>query len=124
MNRFSFKLLAAMASALTLAACNDPSPQADSRPPATTPVPQVSAVQSAKGGPQTKLSADMELSDKVKQAVQEPGRNRVEVAADDGVVTLYGTVQQRSDRDLIALAAMDVEGVRSVINNLVAMSDS
>jgi hypothetical protein len=123
--RFSFSLLAAAACAAALAACNDPSPQADSRAPATSaPVPPVSSNAPAKGSAQTQLAADMELSGKVKDALQEPGRGRVEVAAHDGVITLYGTVDSAADKDRLALAAMDVEGVRSVVNNLVALRSS
>jgi osmotically-inducible protein OsmY len=48
----------------------------------------------------------------------------VEVAASDGVVTLYGTVEKPADKDRIALAVMEVEGVRSVVNNLVVMRES
>ena len=66
----------------------------------------------------------MELSGKVKEALQDPGRGRVEVSASDGVVTLYGTVERPADKDRVALAAMEVEGVRSVVNNLVVMRDS
>jgi hypothetical protein len=113
------------AAALVLSACNDPSPQADGSTPATAPVPQRSAEAAPnKGGSaQVQLAADMELSGKVKDALQEPGR-RVEVAASDGVVTLYGTVDRPTDKDRIALAALEVEGVRSVVNNLVVMQGS
>jgi hypothetical protein len=123
-NRFSFSHLAAAAAIAGLAACNDPSPQADRVASTGAPIPPVSSKAETKGSPKTKLAADMELSDKVKHAVQDPGRSYVEVAADDGVVTLYGTVEQPADKDRIALAAMEVEGVRSVVNNLVAMRGS
>jgi osmotically-inducible protein OsmY len=135
--RFSFSLLAAAAALAGLAACNDPSPQADSAKPAVTapvasrgaesPTPSKSVEKSAApqaSSAQTQLAADMELSGKVKEALQDPGRGRVEVSASDGVVTLYGTVERPADKDRVALAAMEVEGVRSVVNNLVVMRDS
>jgi hypothetical protein len=124
--RFSFSLLAAALAVAGLAACNDSSPQADgsSAPPPAPPVASSGAGTPARGSPQTKLAADMELSGKVKELVQEPGRGRVEVAASDGVVTLYGTVEKPADKDRIALAVMEVEGVRSVVNNLVVMRES
>jgi hypothetical protein len=128
--RFSFGLLAASLAVAGLSACNDPSPPADSGKPQASATPAApppatsSAETPSKGMPQTKLAADMELSGKVKDALQEPGRGRVEVAASDGVVTLYGTVEQPADKDRIALTAMEVEGVRSVINNLVVMRES
>ena len=126
MKRFSFSLLAAGLAVAGLAACSDQSPQADSSSasPATPPVASSSTETPAKGSPQTKLAADMELSGKVKELLQEPGRGRVEVAASDGVVTLYGTVEKPADKDRIALAVMEVEGVRSVVNNLVVMRES
>ena len=124
--RFSFSLLAASLAVAGLAACNDQSPQADSSsvPPAAPPAASSGTEPPARGSPQTKLAADMELSGKVKELLQEPGRGRVEVAASDGVVTLYGTVEKPADKDRIALAVMEVEGVRSVVNNLVVMRES
>jgi hypothetical protein len=124
--RFSFSLLAASLAVAGIAACNDQSPQADSSsvPPAAPPAASSRAEPAAKGSPQTKLAADMELSGKVKELLQEPGRGRVEVAASDGVVTLYGTVEKPADKDRIALSVMEVEGVRSVVNNLVVMRES
>lgn len=139
MKRFSFSLLAASLAVGALSACNDPSPQADGSKPqpsarpaappaASTPTAPPKTTSSAdvpsKGMPQTKLAADMELSGKVKNALREPGGGRVEVAASDGVVTLYGTVEKPADKDRIALTAMEVEGVRSVVNNLVVMRES
>ena len=50
--------------------------------------------------------------------------SRGDAAANDGVVTIYGTVEGPSDKQRIALAAMGVEGVRSVVNNLVVLSGS
>jgi len=50
--------------------------------------------------------------------------SRGDAAANDGVVTIYGTAEGPSDKQRIALAAMGVEGVRSVVNNLVVLSGS
>lgn len=72
-------------------------------------------------------AADAVLSDKVKQAlVSAPGLNAqsIDVAAANGVVTLYGSVEAKSDGERIALLAMSVDGVRSVVNNLVAVRGS
>jgi hypothetical protein len=108
------------AAVVVLSACNEPTFQADGSPPTAAPAAQAA---SKGGSAQVQLAADMELSGKVKEALQEPGR-RVEVAASEGVVTLYGTVEKPTDKDRIALAALEVEGVRSVVNNLVVMQGS
>ena len=42
----------------------------------------------------------------------------VEVSVDDGVVTLSGHAASSAQRNAIAAAANDVEGVRRVINNI------
>ena len=78
-------------------------------------------VQAPRTSAQLQLAADMELSGKVKELLQEPARSHVEVAAADGVVTLYGTVDVPAEKERIALLALGVEGVRSVVNNLVAI---
>jgi osmotically-inducible protein OsmY len=129
-----FLLLAA--ASLALAACNEPSEplsQAPGSPPASPRVTgapgsdaAVPAPQSpvAKSSPQQRLEADMELSSKVKDVLQTSGSSRIEVAANDGVVTLYGTVDTPADKDRIAVAALEVDGVRSVVNNLVVMRTS
>ena len=108
-------IAAAAVLAFGLSSCNEPS---SIEPVAAAPSPAAGA---AKSGPQTQLAADMDLSTKVKDALQQ---NRVEVAASDGVVTLYGTVENPGDKDRLALTAMNVEGVRSVVNNLVVMRSS
>lgn len=116
---------AMLALAFGLTACNEPAPAGDraSASPSAPPAPP-RASEAAKTSPQAQLSADLELSSKVKAAVEEPARSHIEVAANEGVVTLYGTVDRPSDKQRIALAALGVEGVRSVVNNLVVLSGS
>ncbi len=127
-------IAAAAVLALGLAACNEPptteqpkSAAADP-PPAATPAPPASPPPQAEirreTSPQAQLDADMQLSGKVKAAVEEPARGHIEVAAIDGVVTLYGTVDAPKEKDRIARIAMGVEGVRSVVNNLVVLQGS
>ena len=128
----NLSIAALAALACGVAACNEPSPgnpvnpgkQSSSGAPASQPGPQVTQSAKAPGSPQARLEADMELSSKVKAVVQEPAKGHVEVAANDGVVTLYGTVEVPADKERIALAALGVEGVRSVVNNLVVMRGS
>jgi osmotically-inducible protein OsmY len=72
----------------------------------------------------------MELSSKVKQALRTPevgaapSSGYLEVAAADGVVTLNGTVEVPAEKERAALTALQVEGVRSVVNNLVVVRGS
>ena len=127
MNRtLSFAALAALA--CTLASCDEPAPgeQMSRAAPASQPAPAPApkAANALEPSPQAQLEADMDLSSKVKAAMQEPASSHIEVAANDGVVTLYGTVDAPADRQRIALAAMSVEGVRSVVNNLVVLRGS
>jgi len=121
MNRIA---AAAAISSTILAACGNDIPPINT--PAMAPVPPAppSAAAAPRISPQAQLAADMELSGKVKEVLQAPERSHVEVAASDGVVTLYGTVDAPADKDRIAQLAMNVEGVRSVVNNLVAVRGS
>ena len=145
--RTSIVMALAALVAVQLAACNrGPSDQAaskpDTSPMASTPAPPKavgadepkrkaeepfkSAV-TGKPAPGSPQAADAELSKKVKTALTTatditPGG--LEVASADGVVTLYGTVDAPVEKDRAAMHAMDVEGVRSVVNNLVVVKGS
>ena len=117
--------------AISLAACDNPSvpkPDMSRAAPASAPAAPAASPPAAAvvpvASPQQQLYADMALSSKVKDVLQEPERSHVEVAAADGVVTLYGTVDGPSDKQRVALMAMNVDGVRSVINNLVVVRGS
>ena len=138
--------LAALA-ALPLAACNrgpsdraankpNTSPMADSTKPAAAGAeaprpksaeePFKSAV-TGKPAPGSPQAADAELSKKVKSALTtatDVTMGGLEVASADGVVTLYGTVDAPVEKDRAAMLAMEVDGVRSVVNNLVVVKGS
>jgi BON domain-containing protein len=135
------KTLALLAAAmLALAGCHrtpadKPAKTADAgKPPkaaSAEPVPpKVEPFKSAvtgKPAPGTPQAADAELSGKVKNLlVHAPEINTagLEVASTDGVVTLYGTVEAPVEKDRAAMLAMEVEGVRSVVNNLVVVKGS
>lgn len=78
----------------------------------------------APGSPQ---AVDAELSSKVKQALTQAtdiSTAGLEVASSNGVVTLYGTVDASIEKDRAAMLVMEVEGVRSVVNNLVVVKGS
>lgn len=128
-----------IALALGLAACDRPSRTADQSDPARESValrPSNEAATpraepSAPNPPQPAQSAeakaespavDAALSEKVRQAlVNEHGVNArdLQVIAQNGVVTLSGKVEEKSDQERMMLVAMSVDGVRSVVSNLV-----
>ena len=125
----NLKLRAAalLALSLGLASCDVTPPDqksagAASATPPAPPAQQAEAV--GKTPPEPRIDADKALSSKVKAAVEKRASSHIEVAASDGVVTLYGTVDAPADKQSIAVAAMGVEGVRSVVNNLVVLSGS
>jgi hypothetical protein len=132
MNKY-FSSIAILALAASLAACGD-GPTPNDRRAGNIPIPSVTAgsaarVPAAQPPAVAQLAADMELSSKVKQALRgpaagEPPGGYVEVAASDGVVTLNGTVQVPAEKERAALVALEVEGVRSVVNNLVVVRGS
>lgn len=92
-------------------------PVASTRPPAQTPPP----------GPMSKLAVDNELSGKVKRTLSttpEVNAAGVEVSSSDGVVTLFGIVERPHESEKLAGLAANVDGVRSVVNNLVVVRGS
>lgn len=77
--------------------------------------------------PGAALSADAELGDKVKRVLTSTPEievGAIDVAAAGGVVTLNGTVEFPTEKDRAALLALGVDGVRSVVNNLVVIRGS
>lgn len=79
------------------------------------------------GAPGAAQAADKDLSNKVRNLLTTSNGVEIggaEVAAADGVVTLYGTVQMPAEKDRAALIALGVDGVRSVVNNLVVIRGS
>ena len=140
------KLLALLiAAALALAACDkrpaapktaaSPAPSvADaSRPPqaaapgASKPAEPFKSAVTGKPEPGSAQAQDAQLSAKVKDALthtSEINTGGLEVASADGVVTLYGTVDAPVEKDRAAMLAMEIDGVRSVVNNLVVVKGS
>ncbi len=122
--------------ALGLTACDRSTTTADRSSPADTGVartaPSIAAPKSANAEKAVEASpyaaaksdapADAALSEKVREAlVTERGINArdLDVKAQNGVVTLFGKVEEKSDRERMMLVAMSVDGVRSVVSNLV-----
>ena len=124
---------------LGLAACDRPSTTADKSDPvrdsvavrpaneATSQRTEPSAANPPQSAPSPEAKAespavDAALGEKVRQAlVNEHGvtARDLQVIAQNGVVTLSGKVDEKSDRERMMLVAMSVDGVRSVVSNLV-----
>jgi len=124
--------------ALGLAACDRPARTVDKtdpardrvalRPAETTPRPDKAApqpappVQSTTDAKSDTPATDSALTEKVRQAlINEHGLNTrdLQVATRNGVVTLSGKVDEKSDQERMMLVAMSIDGVRSVVSNLV-----
>jgi len=129
-------LLAATAAiiAASLAACDSQGPveQAAAKRDAAAPAPpakteDIRSPAAPAAAPGAALSADAELGDKVKRVListPEIEVGAIDVAAAGGVVTLNGTVEFPAEKDRAALLALGVDGVRSVVNNLVVIRGS
>jgi hyperosmotically inducible protein len=127
-------IVAGALAALALPACN-PKPAEKTSGQATAPVaeaPKESKAQFQSSvvpqpAPGSAQAADAALSAKVKSALAQASdisAGGLEVASANGVVTLYGTVDAPVDKDRAAMLAMEIDGVRSVVNNLVVVKGS
>jgi hyperosmotically inducible protein len=70
---------------------------------------------------------DVTLAARVKVAlIVEPSINgmNIDVESKDGIVSLFGTVDNLANRDKLTRVASAVEGVRSVLNNVKIISGS
>lgn len=130
----ALRLVAVSALALGLAAC-------DQQPPSEDAQTFEKLVQNAGRDPATPESADaMNKSDgragvgidtvleaRVKAALSADPALRsvtVDVKSADGVVTLYGTADSPANSHQAAMVALNVEGVRSVKNEMVVVRGS
>lgn len=117
--------------AASLAACDSQGPveQAGAKRDAAAPASPAKTAEDFRSSvtPAGASSADAELGDKVKRALTStPGIEvgAIEIAAAGGVVTLYGTVERPAEKERVAILALGIEGVRSVVNNLVVIRGS
>jgi len=122
--------------AASLAACDSQGPGRQPAPkqqfgaapqkPATPAADYQSSV-APRGAPDAIPVADKELSNKVRNVLTTSNGieiGGVEVAAADGVITINGTVQMPAEKDRAAILALGIDGVRSVVNNLVVIRGS
>jgi hyperosmotically inducible protein len=108
-----------------LAACGDqtPPPAAKKAEP-VTPAPVAKAPEAPKPEPKAeepKPDPNKELAARVKRALQDDNKlqaQQIDVSAQSGVVTLWGTAATQGDRNRAGAAAARVEGVKSVQNKL------
>ena len=113
--------------AASLAACDSRGPveQAAAKRDAAAPAPPAKTAEDVRS-PATP-SVDAELGDKVKRVLTSTPDvevGAIEVAAAGGVVTIYGTVEFPAEKDRVAILALGIDGVRSVVNNLVVIRGS
>ena len=129
--------LAACASFLLVTACSEetPAPAPVVQPavqPAAPSAAQASAQPAAQPAPQKaaitdQAAADAELAARVKKALESaPGQiaQGIDVTAQRGAVTLFGTVASGGQRNTAASVATSVSGVTSVDNKLVVVKGS
>jgi hypothetical protein len=127
-------VLAAAAAALSLGACDKIESLWKSEPPAQAPA----KIETAKSNPvevapkpiepaPPAVDENKELAGKVKSALgADPALKMlaIDAGASDGVVTLYGTANNKKNRDKAAKVASGVPGVKSVKNELVIVAGS
>lgn len=119
------KNLSAVFAILALAACGDdapPKPAAAPTPPpqAQAPAPQAKAPE-AKAPEAPKPDPNKELARRVKQALEADGKVQgaaIDVTAQDGRVSLWGTAATAGERNRAGQIAGKVEGVASVDNQI------
>ena len=126
------KQLFAVLAIATLAACGDQTPppaakKAESAPP---PAPVATAPAAPKPEPKVeelKPDPNKELADRVKRVLQDDAKIQaagIDVTAQNGTVTLWGTAATQSERNRAGAAAAKVQGVNSVDNRLAVVKGS
>ena len=124
------QLLAALAIA-ALAACGDsPPPAAKKAEPTPPPAPVAKAPEAPKPAPKAeepKPDPNKELAAKVKRALEQDAKIQaagIDVTANNGAVTLWGTAATQGERNRAGAAASKVEGVTGVENKIAVVKGS
>ena len=125
------KLATALSLAVVLAACSDsaPPPKPAAQPvsppqaaaPAPAPAPEAKAPEAPKPDP------NKELARRVKQALEGEAKvqgGAIDVTAQDGRVSLWGTAATAGERNLAGQIAAKVQGVASVDNQIKVVKGS
>jgi len=111
---------------LALAACDKPQSNV-AVPPPQAPIQPPVAAKAAEPPPVPQPSPSAQLAAKIKSALRSAKNmdaQGVDVTVADGVVTLHGTVAEAKARQQIAAYVAQMDGVRSVVNNLVVIRGS
>lgn len=128
--------IACAAAAASLAACgpqSEPKEQANSSTVAASPATPAKPAENFRSSvaptspPDSPTAADTNLSNRVRSTLTQTAGMEiggVQITAANGVVTLYGTVDAASEKDRAAILALGIDGVRSVVNQLVVMRGS
>jgi hyperosmotically inducible periplasmic protein len=113
---------------LALAACGESSPPPPLKPVAPPPVaaspapaPEAKAPEAPKPDPNKELAATVKHALEDEAKIQAAG---IDVTANDGAVTLWGTTTTDDERARAARAAAKVPGVKSVDNKLAVVRGS
>ena len=116
---------------IALAACGEkvpPTPVTKAEP--VTPAPVVKAPEAPKPAPKAeepKPDPNKELAARVKRALMDDNKIQgggIDVTANNGAVTLWGTAATQSERNRAGAAAAKVDGVQSVDNKLAIVKGS
>ena len=124
-------VLAALA-ALAVTACGDqtPPPAAKKAEPIPVPTPQAKAPEAPKPeakAEEPKADPNKDLAAKVKRALEGEAKIQaagIDVTANNGTVTLWGTAATAGERNRAAAAASKVEGVKTVENKIAVVKGS
>lgn len=114
---------------LTLAGCGEgtpPPPVKPATPPVAGPAAPAPAAE-AKAAAAPKPDPNKELAARVKRALDEEAKIQaagIDVTANDGVVSLWGTTTTDDERTRAGRVAAKVEGVKSVENKLAVVRGS
>jgi len=128
-NLSSVVTTALLAFALSVCGQEPPPKQAVKAVPVPGPAAQDAAkAEPAKPSPEAvRAAADKELAGRVKAALgaeRSLNAHGIDVVASNGAVTLFGTAETRTKREIAGKVAAGVEGVKSVENKLAIVAGS
>src|SRR5580765_5225302 len=119
-----FRGLLVVVPAFALIACSGeappkPAPKPAAEAPAPVAPPPAPLAKPEPPKPDPRISANQELADRVKRALEGEAKIQaagIDVTANDGTVTLWGTTTTAAEKNRAAQAARKVDGVKAVEN--------